>query len=383
MEKNEAVEELKKALNNLLALTKNESLSQEQLSLFFAFKATVQEKLKGGVFGKISVENRQDISAKVREVDNFMAKIRADQVTLSKEVKDFQTQIDELLEKFPNKAAELNAKAIQGKKKKKGSGKQEKTVDFIDALGSMKEDLQSITSALSMNIYYWKIYKQSLVVILESAENVLEGTELNAQAFKRFEDTFSQLDFSKKVKREMSLKESFDTTPIKDLLSTFPDTKSEDLQNKFKLSLILNQKKDKSAVPETYLSQFKDGYENLISDEDMVPISKEFGPPASSEIFPIHRSNAYNSIFSLDPETLCSIFHFSKDEYERLLAIKVLKQKEWRYTKQYQVWFKRASQVSEQTKDYEKGDYALFDWEKEMIIKTGKDLKIDYKSIVD
>ncbi len=124
------------------------------------------------------------------------------------------------------------------------------------------------------------------------------------------------------------------------------------------------------------MEHFNDSYRNIIQDEDIKPTpkTKEKQFKKIDGDFYNHSNLIKYKLFSrLELDTLFVIFYFQKDQYERLLAAKELKIREWSFNKKYLVWFKRHGRPKELHTMYEKGDYLIFDSEDKWKIKKKTD----------
>ncbi|KAJ9118107.1 hypothetical protein QFC22_004006 [Naganishia vaughanmartiniae] len=65
----------------------------------------------------------------------------------------------------------------------------------------------------------------------------------------------------------------------------------------------------------------------------------------------------------MELDTLFFIFYYKPNTYEQWLAARELRQRSWRFHKQYLTWFQRYSQPQAITDEYEQGQYTYFDWE--------------------
>ena len=70
-----------------------------------------------------------------------------------------------------------------------------------------------------------------------------------------------------------------------------------------------------------------------------------------------------------------------QNTYAQFLAAKALKQRNWRYNKQYNTWFLRRGEPVETTAEYEKGAYHIFDYENTWSVRERKDFKFLYQHL--
>ncbi len=137
-------------------------------------------------------------------------------------------------------------------------------------------------------------------------------------------------------------------------------------------------------VKSTFMENFLDSFKNILKDEDNAPpplLNEKNTHDFKTEVFPISPLIEVDLFTKLDLETLFTIFYYQKNDYERFLAAKELKKREWRFNKKYLIWFKRNSQPKETTDVYEKGDFLIFDSEEKWTVKKSVDFIFEYKHL--
>jgi hypothetical protein len=71
------------------------------------------------------------------------------------------------------------------------------------------------------------------------------------------------------------------------------------------------------------------------------------------------------------------------DNSSRWLAARELRQRSWRFHKQYLTWFQRYSQPQAITDEYEQGQYTYFDWEGRWTFLRKADFRFMYVYLSD
>ena len=128
----------------------------------------------------------------------------------------------------------------------------------------------------------------------------------------------------------------------------------------------------------TYLDAFKESFENIPKDEDIFPIRILDGKNQTSN-FPTFPQIEIQYFTKIDTETLFLIFYYQKNEYERFVAARELKNRGWRFHKKFLMWFKRNSEPKEVGEDFEKGEFIFWDSEEVWNVKTSKDFLCEYR----
>ncbi|KAI5449003.1 general negative regulator of transcription subunit 5 [Naganishia albida] len=85
----------------------------------------------------------------------------------------------------------------------------------------------------------------------------------------------------------------------------------------------------------------------------------------------------------MELDTLFFIFYYKPNTYEQWLAARELRQRSWRFHKQYLTWFQRYSQPQAITDDYEQGQYTYFDWEGRWTFLRKADFRFMYAYLSD
>ena len=73
--------------------------------------------------------------------------------------------------------------------------------------------------------------------------------------------------------------------------------------------------------------------------------------------------------------------NWNQNTYEKYLAAKELKTREWRFNKKYFIWFKRHDQPKTTTDEYESGNFLIFDCEDTWKVKKRNDFTFKYKHL--
>lgn len=132
------------------------------------------------------------------------------------------------------------------------------------------------------------------------------------------------------------------------------------------------------------MDYFKESFINMLKDEDSVPpplLNAKTSYDSRNEIFPVSPLVDGDLFSKMELETIFMIFYYQKYEYERYLAAKELKKREWRFNKKFQIWFKRNAQPKEANEVYEKGDFLIFDCEEKWTVKKSNDFVFEYKHL--
>ncbi|GHJ89884.1 hypothetical protein NliqN6_6286 [Naganishia liquefaciens] len=85
----------------------------------------------------------------------------------------------------------------------------------------------------------------------------------------------------------------------------------------------------------------------------------------------------------MELDTLFFIFYYKPNTYEQWLAARELRQRSWRFHKQYLTWFQRYSQPQAITDEYEQGQYTYFDWEGRWTFLRKADFRFMYVYLSD
>ena len=132
------------------------------------------------------------------------------------------------------------------------------------------------------------------------------------------------------------------------------------------------------------MDNFRESFVNMLKDEDSVPpptLNERHAHDVKTELLPNSPMVEIDFFAKLDLETVFTIFYYQKNEYERYVAAKELKKREWRFNKKFQIWFKRNSQPKEANEVYEKGDFLIFDSEEKWTVKKSNDFVFEYKHL--
>ena len=70
-----------------------------------------------------------------------------------------------------------------------------------------------------------------------------------------------------------------------------------------------------------------------------------------------------------------------QNTYAQYLAAKALRQRNWRYNKQYNTWFQRLREPREISAEYETGDFNIFDYETAWRVREKKDFRFLYQHL--
>lgn len=135
----------------------------------------------------------------------------------------------------------------------------------------------------------------------------------------------------------------------------------------------------------SFMEMFKSSFTNKPNESDFIPTwpKKEKLNPDSHSIFPKYRMIEESTIKLMDVETIFFIFYFQPNQYEKYLAAKELKHRDWRFHKKFSLWFKRQKEPSVTTTTYEQGDVYIFDFEDSWKVKKRPNFTFDYKHLED
>ena len=125
-----------------------------------------------------------------------------------------------------------------------------------------------------------------------------------------------------------------------------------------------------------YRDAFKESYDNILRDQDILPINKNKKEDSPFPNFPLIEVSNFCKI---ETETLFIIFYYQQNDFERYVAMREIKNRGWRFHKKFQMWFKRNSEPKEITDEFEKGDILMFDSVESWNVKILKDFLCEYK----
>jgi hypothetical protein len=135
----------------------------------------------------------------------------------------------------------------------------------------------------------------------------------------------------------------------------------------------------------TFMDMFCSSFQNKPNESDFIPIPANKGRvnPDIHSIFPKYRMLEETTIPLMDNETLFFIFYYQPNSYEKYLAARELKKRDWRFHKRFFVWFKRQTTPSHISDKYETGDVYVFDFEDCWKTRKRSNFTFDYKHLED
>lgn len=140
-------------------------------------------------------------------------------------------------------------------------------------------------------------------------------------------------------------------------------------------------RKDTKNFMEMFHKSFQD--RPLLSEFYPTSVKKESANTSKLSILPQSRMIDESVISKMDLDTLFFIFYYSKVTYEKYLAAKELKKRDWRYNKKFFAWFKRHEPPIRTTEEYEVGNFLIFDFDDTFRVKKRNNFTFEYKHLED
>lgn len=300
-----------------------------------------------------------------RSIDMALRTLREARVGLNAEATSYAIWAAATAESLALLPVEGSSK-IAKKKKKKESARLEKSQLPGEIVAELRELLTRLAFKVRESSFFAR-FRDRLASLTTAFTALLARPELSPQLCRGISESIEVLLATKGG--------DFDCEPLR--LCCLGAQQVSAKPSRYVLSLL----EEKEAACPAFVEQFKEGHKALVGDDELTPFSRAPQPRSADSVFPAAPALSLEALRRLDAETLLVVFHFSPREYERLVAANQLKQREWRFHAQFNVWMKRAAPPLEQSARHERGDYHLFDWEEKLAVKRITDMTVDYSQL--
>jgi len=288
---------------------------------------------------------------------------------------------------------------IENGKKKRKSSKIDKILKSQELLSQCSAKLSKIEQALNNDSELF----ENNEVLLENLKQVVQtctSGDISPEDYKILDDICIALDIQESIHENSEEINEVVKEASKDPVVEKVDSETKEvnpqqsnLMSMEKLLLDLESgltkfnklegedRKDQKNFMDMFQKSFQE--RPLLSEFYPTSIKKESTNTSKPSILPQSRMIDESVISKMDLDTLFFIFYYSKVTYEKYLAAKELKKREWRYNKKFFAWFKRHDPPIKTTDEYEVGNFLIFDFEDTFRVKKRNNFTFEYKHLED